>query len=316
MSNDVKSNVSLEDVQVKWDAAWKWVAAIALALSTLSAAALGINFLGAGEEEVAIQRANVPCYFEQGGATFVAGSGCTIDVQSGGTLDLDSGSTFLSDGGLDLNGSTLTWDADADTTSVSSTDDVISTTLGAAAGTFEIITGNLKVGNGTPDTSLDGEDAYVEGTLEVDGAANFDGAIDIDGDLTSATGAVTVADTLDVSGASNFQANVDVGTFLGITPQTAISVTAAGIITPTGSFQPLTSGAAVTTSTTTPIAITGFVDGDLIIFRNDNASAVITIDGTGGTVECKADVALGARDTVSLIFNGAEWNCLSNYDNS
>jgi len=36
---------------------------------------------------------------------------------------------------------------------------------------------NLKVGNGTPNTTLNGEDMYVEGTLEVDGAARFDGAV-------------------------------------------------------------------------------------------------------------------------------------------
>ena len=37
--------------------------------------------------------------------------------------------------------------------------------------------GDLKIGDGTPDVIQDGEDAYVEGTLEVDSAARFDGAI-------------------------------------------------------------------------------------------------------------------------------------------
>lgn len=36
---------------------------------------------------------------------------------------------------------------------------------------------NLKVGNGTPTVTLNGEDMYVEGTFEVDGAARFDGAV-------------------------------------------------------------------------------------------------------------------------------------------
>lgn len=40
----------------------------------------------------------------------------------------------------------------------------------AASGNFEVWTGNLKVGDGTPTVSLNGEDAYIEGTLEV-GAA-------------------------------------------------------------------------------------------------------------------------------------------------
>jgi hypothetical protein len=44
---------------------------------------------------------------------------------------------------------------------------------------------NLKVGNGTPNITLNGEDMYVEGTLEVDGAARFDGATTIAGNAGS-----------------------------------------------------------------------------------------------------------------------------------
>jgi hypothetical protein len=58
---------------------------------------------------------------------------------------------------------------------------------------LEIDTGNLAVGNGTPSTTLDGEDAYIEGTLEVDGALNFDGNADIAGTLT--VGGVTTVPT-------------------------------------------------------------------------------------------------------------------------
>lgn len=50
------------------------------------------------------------------------------------------------------------------------------------------VTGNLKVGNGTPSTTLNGEDAYVEGTFEVDGALNFDGAADFASTITTAVG--------------------------------------------------------------------------------------------------------------------------------
>jgi hypothetical protein len=54
----------------------------------------------------------------------------------------------------------------------------------------------------------------------------------------------------------------------------------------------------------------------LLIIRNGNAADAITIDGTGGTVECKANVALGAGDIVTLIFDGTDWRCQSVYDNS
>jgi hypothetical protein len=40
---------------------------------------------------------------------------------------------------------------------------------------------DLKIGNGTPGVTLNGEDAYIEGTLEVDGAVNFGGVVTMAG---------------------------------------------------------------------------------------------------------------------------------------
>ena len=52
-----------------------------------------------------------------------------------------------------------------------------------------VLTGNLKVGDGTPDVTLDGEDAYIEGTLEVDGTTQFDGNVTVtDGNLLDLSG--------------------------------------------------------------------------------------------------------------------------------
>lgn len=50
---------------------------------------------------------------------------------------------------------------------------------------------DLKVGNGTPTLTLNGEDAYVEGTFEVDGASNL-------------AGAMTLGSTLDVASTLNY----------------------------------------------------------------------------------------------------------------
>lgn len=47
----------------------------------------------------------------------------------------------------------------------------------AAGDGFQILTGNLKVGNGTPGQTINGEDAYVEGLLEVDGMIYADGGV-------------------------------------------------------------------------------------------------------------------------------------------
>lgn len=141
-------------------------------------------------------------------------------------------------------------------------------------------------------------DANVKGSLNVDGALSVDGATALSGGVVG-----------DVTG------NVLADDWLSISAQTAISVTAGAIITPTGTYQPLTSAAPVTTSTTTAVA-NGAVTGRLLILRNANAADAITIDGTGGNVECKANVALGAGDTLTLIWNGTDWNCISSYDNS
>jgi len=139
------------------------------------------------------------------------------------------------------------------------------------------------------------DDAAVGGDLTVTGAVN-------PADLTT-TDDIVVGDDLTVAG------------LVSIGAQTAISVTAGAVITPTGSLQPLTSAAAVTCSTTRCIE-NGATTGDILILKNDNAADAITIDGTGGNVECKADVVLGAGDTIILIWGGSDWYCLSVYDNS
>lgn len=51
---------------------------------------------------------------------------------------------------------------------------------------FEIVTGNLAVGNGSPGTAaMDGEDFYVNGDSEFDGAAYFDGNVTLSGATTT-----------------------------------------------------------------------------------------------------------------------------------
>lgn len=107
----------------------------------------------------------------------------------------------------------------------------------------------------------------------------------------------------------------DLGGWAQVDAQTAISVTAGAIITPTGTLQRLESGGAVTTSTAHAIA-NGATMGDLLILINMNATNTITVDGTGGNVECKTDKVLGAKDTLMLMWGGSDWYCLSLADNS
>lgn len=152
------------------------------------------------------------------------------------------------------------------------------------------------------------KDVVIEQDLDVNNALSVDGA-------TTLVGATTITGALTQTGAIDANGGIAIDDWVGLTAQTAISVTAGAIITPTGTYQPIESAGAVTTSTTTPIAA-GTTVGDILILHNLNASDAITIDGTGGNVECKADVALGAGDTLTLLWTGSDWNCLSSYDNS
>jgi hypothetical protein len=187
----------MEQFQQKWSRFWQVVVVIAAALSMVATAMAGLNFAANQAEEPVARSYSVPCYMEQGGEKFVASSGCEIEVQSGATFDLQSGATTDFSGGVDLDGATLTVDADGDTTVVEASDDVVSLTSGTAAGYWDILTGSVKVGNGTPNASLNGEDLYVEGTLDVDGAAY------IQGNVSDADGAFTVADNTVIDGASD-----------------------------------------------------------------------------------------------------------------
>ena len=46
------------------------------------------------------------------------------------------------------------------------------------------VTKSIKVGNGTPTVTLNGEDVYIEGTLEVDGAVRFDSTLEVNNTIT------------------------------------------------------------------------------------------------------------------------------------
>lgn len=114
-------------------------------------------------------------------AAFSGSVDVATDLDVDGTTNLDAVDI---DGAIDIAGQTITWDDDSDTTSVASQDDVITHTIGDAAGYLVVATGNLKVGDADPTISLGGEDAYVEGTFEADGIGYFDGGVEINGTVT------------------------------------------------------------------------------------------------------------------------------------
>lgn len=131
----------------------------------------------------------------------------------------------------DLNGSNLVIDATGNTGLRATQDNLPILTLGGTptaaafrintsdgtpaalfrggAGNSEII-GNLKVGNGANSVTMDGEDAYVEGTFEVDGAANIAGILTLGSDPVLGTGAASAGEVADVVR----YVNLPLGTFI------------------------------------------------------------------------------------------------------
>lgn len=136
--------------------------------------------------------------YTQSTGTFAFSGGGNFSIDSAG-LDLTTGgavsgvtgysqtsgafsATGLSSGSISVTGASLAL------ATVTSGD--ITATTATGTGLFNVVTGNLKVGNGSPTITQDGEDAYVEGTFEVDGVSTFGGNVGIG--TTATTKALTV----------------------------------------------------------------------------------------------------------------------------
>ena len=165
-------------------------------------------------------------------------------------------------------------------------------------------------------TSGTGADAAIY--IESDGQVGYEEADDLNYGIDMSAAEIDDGDIRLQNGSILDEGTDGVATFsefFGFVEQTPEVVGSGATIVPTGTYQPLTSAASVTCDTTTCITA-GTFTGQLLILVNENAADTITIDGTGGNVECKSDVVLGAQDTLTLLWNGADWSCLSGYDNS
>jgi len=114
----------------------------------------------------------------------IDGTGSTWSFTKLGALTLLSADAFTGlgnitmDDGVGASPQIIFKDATDETATFDKTDSgaLVLTTL--AADGLRVDVGNLWVGNGVPGVAtMDGEDAYVEGELEVDGAVQLDGAI-------------------------------------------------------------------------------------------------------------------------------------------
>jgi hypothetical protein len=118
-------------------------------------------------------------------AAQTASSDITLTLPAAtGTLALLGANTFTGnqtlDDGTGASPSLIFTDGTDQTVTFSKVDTGYLTITSSDAGDgVNIVAGNLKVGNGSPGQTIDGEDVYIEGLMEVDGVAYLDGGATI-----------------------------------------------------------------------------------------------------------------------------------------
>lgn len=163
----------------------------------------------------------------------------------------------------------------------------------------------------TDNVFIDGQADLVQFTVQANGTQTSNVF-----EMENSAG--TAKATIDNAGKAIFAGGMELSGGPLIVDRQNETVTATFIITPTSSNIVMTSDAAYTSSTTTPVITTTATDGQIIYLRNGNASDVLIVDGTGGTVECKANVSLGTKDIMTLMYDATDavWYCQSVQDNS
>jgi len=123
------------------------------------------------------------------GDTITCGNTTGTTYTAGNDLDLASTTFNLEP---TLNFVTTITRASSNLTLSTTTSGNIVVTTATTSGLLNVTNGNLRVGTGgSPDLALNGEDAYIEGTLEVDGQTRLDGSLTTTG-LTTLNGGLTV----------------------------------------------------------------------------------------------------------------------------
>lgn len=117
---------------------------------------------------------------------------------------------------------------------------------------------------------------WAESNLRVDGEANLNTDLTVGDDLT-------------------------VGNFLQLTAATAISLTNGGIITATGSYQPIDAAPSSTVTATVAAASAG----TLLRLVNQGTGTIRIIDT--GTAKLSANYDLGQYDSLLLMSDGTNW---------
>lgn len=264
-----------------------------------------------GPVEDVFPRAQCDVYMEQGCAKLVVDSGGEIEMLSGGTLDLQSGATVGIGAGMTIEGATVL----SNTLVVTGTSDLqgnISSSVGAIT-----MTDNLLI-DGAADVvqlTVQGYTTQTAQTFVVEDSGGTDRFTVNDSGNTVAAGTLTVTGAVDVGGDVTMENDevlsnatdtvIDVSAFFGFAVQSTCVITGGDSITPTGTYQPVSSTLTMTTSTSTAI-LDGVFTGQVLLIVNANAADPITVDDGGNTI-LSGDAVLGPDDTLFVIWDGSDW---------
>lgn len=134
-------------------------------------------------------------------------------------------------------------------------------------------------------------------TVNTQAAIGTDLTVADDADVS---GDATVGGTLGVTGDATFTGAASMNTYLVLAPQANVTVTMGSTITPTGSYQPLTSAGNVGTA-----SIVAGAAGTILRLVNVGSNT-ITISDTG-TLKLSGDIALGQYDSLLLLGDGTNY---------
>ena len=251
-------------------------------------------------EATASGTGNVIDFTNTGTGKDIDGTGSTWSFTKLGALDVSTISDFtgigdinIDDGVTDSPALTFT-DATNETAAFVKTDaGVLGLTTDAYDG-LKVLVGNLFVGNGAAGTAaMDGEDAYIEGELEVDGACEFDGAVNIDG-AVDIDAVITLANGLTIDNATNNtlewnENSEEVKWTFGATALDLASTT--GIVSlelfdgSTGTITHAADGAADDFT----MSVTGAFDSSLVLSSTGTGADALQITTTAGGIDITAD---------------------------
>jgi len=136
---------------------------------------------------------------------------------------------------------------------------------------------------------------------------------DLEVDSLTSTGAGSFS-TVTGSGAGAFASlsttgDITSGDDFLVSAQTVISPTDTATITPTGTYQPLSSAGAVTVA----LSASGYTAGSLLVLINTSNTTILISDT--GTTKASSAVSLAQYDAALLWFDGTNWIQIGESDN-